>query len=285
MSANESHNHHQIFDVSINVPPQIGSKCFDDDGRLKRTGTIWTASAHIITAVIGSGVLSLAWATAQLGWIAACYRCGDPDNGERNYTYMEAVRANLGGFQVKVCGAIQYLNLFGVAIGYTIAASISMMAIERSNCLGIAKVAETGKIRGSLTGISIGTVTEMDKIWRSFQALGAIAFAYSYSLILIEIQDTIKSPPSQYKTMKKATLLSVAIFITFTAIPVEGVNPTPQNHNSNIVSMPYSTTCERGFEEGHMQGPQGDMEDDIDFNDSENDISPGDNDMLFEKNV
>ncbi|GJN13642.1 hypothetical protein PR202_gb00367 [Eleusine coracana subsp. coracana] len=42
----------------------------DDDGRTRRTGTIWTASSHIITAVIGSGVLSLAWAIAQLGWVA-----------------------------------------------------------------------------------------------------------------------------------------------------------------------------------------------------------------------
>ncbi|CAI9778076.1 unnamed protein product [Fraxinus pennsylvanica] len=237
MTMGENNSHNQVFDLSLNAPPQGGSKCFDDDGHLKRTGTVWTASAHIITAVIGSGVLSLAWATAQLGWIAgptvmflfsivtyytsallaSCYRLGDPDTGNRNYTYMDAVRANLGGFQVKICGAIQYLNLFGVAIGYTIASSISMMAIKKSNCfhskgdnsLGIAKVAETGKIRGSLTGISIGYVTQMEKIWRSFQALGAIAFAYSYSLILIEIQDTIKSPPSEYKTMKKATLLSV----------------------------------------------------------------------------
>ncbi|XP_027089778.1 amino acid permease 3 [Coffea arabica] len=285
-------NHHQVFDVSVNVLPQGGSKCFDDDGKLKRTGSVWTASAHIITAVIGSGVLSLAWATAQLGWIAgptvlllfafvtyytsvllsACYRSGHPDTGKRNYTYMDAVRANLGGFQVKVCGAIQYMNLFGVAIGYTIAASISMTAIKKSNCfhssggkdpckvsstpymiifgvveilfsqipdfdqiwwlsfvaavmsftystiglgLGIGKVAETGKVKGSLTGISIGTVTQTDKIWRSFQALGAIAFAYSYSLILIEIQDTIKAPPSEYKTMKKATLLSVAVTTIF----------------------------------------------------------------------
>lgn len=81
-------------------------------------GTVWTASAHIITAVIGSGVLSLAWATAQLGWIAgptvlfmfsfvtyytscllaSCYRTGDPNTGMRNYTYMEAVRANLGKY-------------------------------------------------------------------------------------------------------------------------------------------------------------------------------------------
>lgn len=79
-------------------------------------GTVWTASAHIITAVIGSGVLSLAWAIGQLGWIAGptvmflfsfviyytstlladCYRSGDPLFGKRNYTYMDAVRSNLG---------------------------------------------------------------------------------------------------------------------------------------------------------------------------------------------
>jgi hypothetical protein len=47
---------------------------------------------------------------------------------------------------------------------------------------------ENGKLKGSLTGISIGAVTETQKIWRSFQALGDIAFAYSYSMILIEIQ-------------------------------------------------------------------------------------------------
>lgn len=33
-------------------------------------GDVWTAFAHIITAVIGSGVLSLSWSVAQLGWIA-----------------------------------------------------------------------------------------------------------------------------------------------------------------------------------------------------------------------
>ncbi|MBA0699123.1 hypothetical protein Goari_000786 [Gossypium aridum] len=137
----------QDFDLSIDVFSQVSSKLLDDDGRPKRTGTAWTASAHIITVVIGAGVLSLARATAQLGWIAgpvvmflfsfityytstllaACYRSGDPVNGKRNYTYMDAVRSNLGGFEVKICGWVQYLNLFGVAIGYTIASSISMI--------------------------------------------------------------------------------------------------------------------------------------------------------------
>ncbi|WOG84600.1 hypothetical protein DCAR_0103784 [Daucus carota subsp. sativus] len=279
----------QQSSLEISMSPAQGdSKCFDDDGRLKRTGTFWTASAHMITAVIGSGVLSLAWATAQLGWLAApsfflsfalvtyytscllasCYRSGDPVTGRRNYTYMDAVQTYLGDFKVKICGAIQYLNLFGMAIGYTIAASISMAAVRRSNCfhdshakdpchfsnniymlafgainiffsqiphfhqiswlsivaavmsftysliglaLGISKVAETGEFKGSLTGISIGTVTQTQKIWRSFQALGAIAFACSYSLVLIEIEDTIKSPPSESKIMKKATGLSVSV--------------------------------------------------------------------------
>ncbi|KAK7258031.1 hypothetical protein RIF29_32415 [Crotalaria pallida] len=274
------------------------SKCFDDDGRLKRSGTFWTATAHIITAVIGSGVLSLAWAVAQLGWLAGpvvlllfavvnlytsnlltqCYRTGDPNTGPRNYTYMDAVKTLLGGKKVKLCGLIQYVNLFGVAIGYTIAASVSMMAIKRSNCyhkshgkdpchmssngymitfgiaevifsqipdfdqvwwlsivaaimsftysavgmgLGVAKVAENKTFKGSLMGISIGTVTKAgtvtgtQKIWRTLQALGAMAFAYSFSIILLEIQDTIKSPPAEHRTMKKATTLSVAVTTLF----------------------------------------------------------------------
>jgi len=54
-------------------------------------------------------------------------------------------------------------------------------------------------IKGSLTGISIGTVSEMDKVWRSLQAFGDIAFAYSYSIILIEIQVYF----SQFKVSEK----------------------------------------------------------------------------------
>uniref|UniRef100_A0A0D9VB27 Amino acid transporter transmembrane domain-containing protein n=1 Tax=Leersia perrieri TaxID=77586 RepID=A0A0D9VB27_9ORYZ len=276
----------------------------DDDGRApKRTGTVWTASSHIITAVIGSGVLSLAWAIAQLGWIvgptvmllfavviyftsnllADCYRTGDPSTGRRNYTYMDAVKANLGGGKVKLCGCIQYLNLLGVAIGYTIAASISMMAIQRSNCfhhaavtntknpchassnvymivfgvvqvffsqipdfdqvwwlsilaaimsftysvvglaLGAARVADNGgKFGGSAMGVAVGFVTSSgamvtpaQKVWRNLQALGDIAFAYSYSIILIEIQDTLRSPPAESRTMRKATAISVVVTSVF----------------------------------------------------------------------
>ncbi|KAJ0525827.1 putative amino acid transporter, transmembrane domain-containing protein [Helianthus annuus] len=241
-------------------------KHLDDDGRDKRTGTWLTASAHIITAVIGSGVLSLAWAIAQLGWVAGpavlmtfsfityftstlladAYRAPDPVHGKRNYTYMDVVRASLGGKKVQLCGIAQYVNLVGVTIGYTITASISIVAVKRSNCfhynghdahcqpsnypymavfaviqivlsqipnfhklswlsilaavmsfaysliglgLSIATVARGVHTKTTLTGTEVGTdLTSSEKVWRTFQAIGDIAFAYAFSTVLIEIQ-------------------------------------------------------------------------------------------------
>ncbi|XP_020274477.1 amino acid permease 6 isoform X2 [Asparagus officinalis] len=262
----------------------------DDDGRPKRTGTMVTASAHIITAVIGSGVLSLAWAIAQLGWVVGptvliafslitwfcssllvdCYR----SHGKRNYTYMDVVRANLGGMKFRLCGFAQYLNLVGVTIGYTITTAISMGAVKRSNCfhrhghdadcdvshipymiiyaclqivlsqipnfhkiwwlsigaaimsfaysfiglgLSVATIAERGhEVRTTLTGVTVGVdVSGSEKVWRTFQALGDIAFAYSYSNVLIEIQDTLKSHPPENKVMKKASFIGVSTTTVF----------------------------------------------------------------------
>ncbi|TVU26279.1 hypothetical protein EJB05_28818 [Eragrostis curvula] len=294
-AAASQHRHpSNALEVSVEAGNHGDAAYLDDDGRPRRTGTMWTASAHIITAVIGSGVLSLAWAIAQLGWaagpavmllfagviyytstlLAECYRSGDPENGKRNYTYMDAVRSSLGGAKVGLCGAIQYANLVGVAIGYTIAASISMQAIRRAGCfhakghavpcksssnpymilfgvveiifsqipdfdqiwwlsivaavmsftysgiglgLGVAQTVANGGFKGSLTGVAVGEgVTATQKVWRSLQAFGNIAFAYSYSIILIEIQDTIKAPPpSEAKVMRKATAVSVATTTLF----------------------------------------------------------------------
>ncbi|OIT22077.1 PREDICTED: amino acid permease 6-like [Nicotiana attenuata] len=263
-------------------------KNIDDDGREKRTGTVLTASAHIITAVIGSGVLSLAWAMAQLGWVAGpvilfifsfityftstlladCYRSPGPISGKRNYSYMEVVRSHLGGIKVQLCGIAQYGNLVGITIGYTITASISMVAVVRSNCfhkkgheascsvsnypymiifavieiilsqipnfhklswlsilaavmsfaysliglgLSIAKVAGAGHhVKTSLTGVQVGVdVSGSEKLWRSFQSIGDIAFAYAFATVLIEIQDTLRSPPAENKVMKRASLIGV----------------------------------------------------------------------------
>ncbi|KAJ4700722.1 Amino acid permease [Melia azedarach] len=69
----------------------------------------------------------------------------------------------------------------------------------------------TSNLKGSLSGFRTGKVTAIEKIWRSFQALGDIAFAYIFSNTLIEIQDTLKSPPSEAETMKKACLIGVGV--------------------------------------------------------------------------
>ncbi|RHN82163.1 putative amino acid transporter, transmembrane domain-containing protein [Medicago truncatula] len=273
----------------------------DDDGRVKRTGTWITASAHIVTTIIGSGVLSLAWAVAQLGWIAGtitliifsaitlltsclmadCYRYPDPIHGIRNHTYMEMVKNILGGVQYKFCGLAQYTNLIGITIGYTLTGSISMVAIKKSNCfhkygheadckisnyqfmaifgvteillsqipdfhelswlsilaavmsfgyssigvgLSIAKIAGH-HVKTSLTGLVVGVdVTISEKLWNTFQAIGNIAFAYSFSTVIAEIQasikfkrtkDTLKSSPPENQVMKKSSLIGITISTIF----------------------------------------------------------------------
>ncbi|XVF03546.1 hypothetical protein REPUB_Repub05bG0003300 [Reevesia pubescens] len=253
--------------------------------RLHRTGNLWTAVAHIITGVIGAGVLSLAWSIAQLGWIAGplamllfasitfistyllcnCYRTPDPELGPlRNRSYIDAVHISLGKKNARVCGVFVQVGLYGTGIAYTITSAISMRAIQKSNCyhkegheaacyfedtyymlafgaiqlilsqipdfhniqwlsivaaimsfaysliglaLGIAKVIGNGYVKGTIQGISTSTTAE--KIWLVAQALGDISYAYPYSLILIEIQDTLKSPPSENETMKKASIIAI----------------------------------------------------------------------------
>jgi hypothetical protein len=194
----------------------------DDDGRPRRKGTFWTASAHIITAVIGSGVLSLAWAIAQLGWVAGpaalllfafvtyytatllaeCYRTGDPDTGKRNYTYMDAVRSNLGGTKVLLCGVIQYANLVGVAIGYTIASSISMKAVRRAGCFHVHGHGDPCRssstpymILFGLVQILFSQIPDFDEIWWLSIVAAVMSFTYSsigLSLGIVVVQTICK---------------------------------------------------------------------------------------------
>ncbi|KAK3162636.1 hypothetical protein QOZ80_1BG0091820 [Eleusine coracana subsp. coracana] len=265
---------------------------FDDDGRV-RTGTVWTATTHAITAIIGSGVLALPWSVAQMGWVLGpialvgcayityytsvllsdCYRSPDPVHGKRNYTYMDVVRSCLGPRNVVVCGLAQYSILWGAMVGYTITTATSIMAVVRTDCrhyrghnatcsssgtmymvvfglveivlsqfpnlekltfisivaaimsctysfvglfLSAAKLASNHAVHGTLLGVKIGAgVSASTKTWHSLQALGNIAFAYTYSMLLIEIQDTVKAPPSENVTMKKASLYGIGVTTIF----------------------------------------------------------------------
>ncbi|XP_073149743.1 probable amino acid permease 7 isoform X2 [Henckelia pumila] len=277
---------------------------------VERSGTLWTALAHIITAVIGSGVLSLAWSMSQLGWIAGpltmsafasvtltsalflcnCYKHPDHNHGpHRNGSYLDAVGAILGKKNAWVCGIIVRINFIKLGIVYTITSAISMRyvdklmlpsrnvmyvllridfecdrAIQRSNCyhyeghnsackygntyymiifggvqvivsqipdfrniewlsviaatmsfmystigaaLGLAKIIENGEIKGSIAGNPASTPAS--KVWAISQALGDIAFAFPFSVIFLEIMDTLRSNPPEKVTMKKASILAV----------------------------------------------------------------------------
>ncbi|KAL8256504.1 hypothetical protein R6Q59_031571 [Mikania micrantha] len=256
------------------------------------TGTVWTAVAHIITAVIGSGVLSLAWSMSQVGWIAgplslllfafftlvsAYIICdihvySNPTNGNItiNRSYLQAVHTILGYKNGVACGCLFYFSIFKTGVVYTITSAISMRAIRRSNCyhkegheaacefenkyymlmfgvveilasqipnifhtkwlsiiaavmsftysfigigLGLGQVIGKRKFEGSIYGISTKNPTQ--KVWLVAQAIGDNAFAFNFSLILLEIQSTLMSPPSQQVTMKKASTIAITTTTIF----------------------------------------------------------------------
>ncbi|KAK7387206.1 hypothetical protein VNO78_27796 [Psophocarpus tetragonolobus] len=261
------------------------------DSHVERTGTVWTAVAHIVTGVIGSGVLSLAWSIAQLGWIGGpliilffasitllssfllsnTYLAPDPEHGpQRSSSYLDAVNLHKGEGNSRFCGVFVNISLYGFGIAYVITASISMRAIQRSICyqdneseetcgfgngyfmlifgamqvllsqipnfhdiewlsilaaitsfayafigmgLSAGQVAENGYAEGSIEGIP--TSSGIAKLWLVAQALGDIAFSYPFSVILIEIQDTLKSPPPEHVTMKRASTISVVVTTFF----------------------------------------------------------------------
>lgn len=254
---------------------------------LKRTGTVWTAVAHIVTGVIGSGVLSLPWSIAQLGWlagpfsiliIASCtlfsafllcdtYRSPDPEYGpDRSASYLDVVNLNIGVKNGWLCGLLVNICLYGFGVAFVITTAINLRAIQNSICyhnegpeaacefvdayymllfgavqivlsqipnfhniewlsvlaatmsftysfigmgLSIMQTIEKGHAEGSIEGVIASSGTE--KLWLVSQALGDISFTYPFSTILMEIQDTLKSPPPENQTMKKASTISVIV--------------------------------------------------------------------------
>ncbi|XP_020264281.1 amino acid permease 8-like isoform X2 [Asparagus officinalis] len=245
-----------------------------------KTGTTFTASAHIITAMIGSGVLSLACSLTQLGWIggtlfmvfvagityfqstvlADCYISSDARH-PINSTYMDAVREKFGVTAAWVCVCFQQAYIVGTAIAYNITSATSMRVLWKSFGWGsngityfllmfggaqiflsqisdfynnrfltflaaIMSIVYTliGILQSSLKLIAnrktpagrirrLSMVSSSQEVWQIAQALGAILFAYPFTTILFEIQDTLKPPENE--RMKKASAISLSITTVF----------------------------------------------------------------------
>ncbi|KAJ9145921.1 hypothetical protein P3X46_028248 [Hevea brasiliensis] len=114
-----------------------------------------------------------------------------------------------GGMQIFLS---QCPNLEKVAFLSVIAAVTSFAYALIALCLSIGKLASNHEFKGSLmlamadTNVTQATST---KIWHVFQAFGNIALAYTFSMLLIEIQDTLKPHPPENKVMKRATFYAI----------------------------------------------------------------------------
>ncbi|KAL4457529.1 hypothetical protein ABPG75_012394 [Micractinium tetrahymenae] len=279
----------------------------DDDG-VKRTGGIASTFFLIITAVIGSGVLSLPNAMAMLGWpagilcliifawatlftsqlLADCHVI----NGKRTRTYIEQVYLVMGRRHGIIITWVQQCNLVLAALAYSITASYALTNVAISVCEGQGIDVENGGscfssywrwalIHGGMQiffsfvpdmdsslwpcvlgacmsfsyatislgraiaeGNTYGTVggitglSTSDKVFGVFNAMGAILFAYSFSLILPEIQDTIKDSVKggPMRAMKKTVNWTVFIMTAFyMAVAISGYMAYGNDVSGNIL--------------------------------------------------
>lgn len=199
------------------APLGVAASDLDDDGHPRRTGNLWTCVAHIITGVIGAGVLALSWSVAQLGWVAGpvamlcfaavtyvsallmshCYRSPAPGPGpdsppdsektrRRNYTYMDAVRSHLGPKHTYLCGFLQYVYLYGIGIAYTITTATCLGAIKKANCYhvhGRAAACGSGEAEQHLFMLLFGAAQLLLSFIPDFHSmawLSAVAAAMSF---------------------------------------------------------------------------------------------------------
>eukprot|EP00887_Chlorella_sp_A99_P001284 scaffold14.g1284.t1 len=75
-----------------------------------------------------------------------------------------------------------------------------------------------GNRGGTVAGIVASPAT---KAWGCLNAIGNIAFAFSFAQILLEIEDTLRQPPSAMVQMKKAIVISESTaFVLYFAVAV-----------------------------------------------------------------
>ncbi|KAF0900231.1 hypothetical protein E2562_029741 [Oryza meyeriana var. granulata] len=144
---------HAHGDVDRETAMDRAGRSSSSEKTREKSGTVWTATAHIVALLVGSSVLAVAWTFAQLGWVAGpavvvaisvvtyfysalladCYRDPDHLGGAVHGEYIDAVRSYLGPKSGTFCGLIQYGVLWAAMVGYTITSSASMSAVQRVN--------------------------------------------------------------------------------------------------------------------------------------------------------
>ncbi|XP_022716647.1 probable amino acid permease 7 isoform X6 [Durio zibethinus] len=181
--------------VSTVPVKRTGEKNHKVCGVIAQESLYGTAIAYVITSASSIKAIQKSNCYHREGHNAPC------SYGDTYYMLL------FGALQVVMSQIPDFQNMEWLSV---VAAIMSFTYSFIGFALGFAQVIENGTIKGSITGVPTANIA--DKLWLAFQALGDIAFAYPYSIILIEIQDTLKSPPPENKTMEKASM--IAIFTT-----------------------------------------------------------------------
>ncbi|KAF2297302.1 hypothetical protein GH714_020973 [Hevea brasiliensis] len=114
-----------------------------------------------------------------------------------------------GGMQIVLS---QFPSLEKLALISVVAAVTSLAYSLIALCLSIAKLSSNHEFKGGIMVAMVDnnfTEATSTKVWHCFQALGNIAFAYTFSMLLLEIQDTLKSLPPENKVMKRVTSYAI----------------------------------------------------------------------------
>ena len=259
-----------------------------EDG-VRRSGNRWTASGHIITAVVGSGVLALPYAQAGMGWILGpiafllfawitqftaqllvdLYII----DGRRMRTFPDMIRYVMGTPGMVVLGVLQQTNLVLTALAYTITASQAMSGIAKlaagtdagdawylknwpmgvifggvqiffsqlpnlesfwwASCVGAIMSFGYSTIalgfgiayHGTEGGIEpMQEESTAATVWNTLNSIGTVLFAYSFAMILLEIEDTLADAKTKdgkragtgpVSSMKWSVNLSVATMTAY----------------------------------------------------------------------
>ena len=230
----------------------------DEDG-VRRRGSVFSGIMHVITAVIGAGVLTLPSAMASLGYVGGTLTVVLAGlvtlytaqlladlyiiNGKRQRTYTQMVLTCFGRKGEIAIGVIQLANLALTAIAYMVTAAKTMRTLAHAGCgLSPAEAAEAGNISNcfdtywifvllfgalqlvlsqvpSLENLAAASVMgavasfgyafiafvmacayaprpplgsllgQPVSVWKDLNAVGNILFAFSFSFMLIEIQE------------------------------------------------------------------------------------------------
>lgn len=121
-------------------------------------------------------------------------------------------------------------SLSGSTIGSTIGSVCAVLYSLIAMGLSFANITQGA---GSVGGVYKSTA---DKIFGIFNALGQISSAYGVSLILLEVQDTLRQPPSPIKQMYKSSTYALSTcFILYMLVGSSGYASKGNEVSSNIL--------------------------------------------------